>query len=217
MDGFVSWSGGKDSALACYMAENTGIDVKVLLHMMTEDGKRGRSHGIDAMLIKRQADSMGRTIIQRKTTWEDYENNFRDALRCIKNKGISSGIFGDIDIKEHRDWVEGVCKDEEVTPFLPLWLKDRVELMETFLKKGFKAIVVAVNKRYLDETWLGRRIDDGFIEDLKRCRGVHLCGEHGEYHSFVHDGPIFKRPVDFTIAGIYRTDDYAFLEVKAEE
>lgn len=214
MDAFVSWSGGKDSAYAYYMAKRDGLKVKILLNMAAEDGKRGHSHGLSMKALKRQSRAMGLILIQKKTSWEDYETRFKEALKDLKTMGITAGIFGDIDLADHREWVERVCAEEGVTPFLPLWLKDRKELMETFIWAGFKAKVVAVNNKWLDNVWLGREIDMEFVADLMRLNGVDLCGEKGEYHTFVYDGPLFKKPLDFKLAGRYHTMEHTFLDIK---
>lgn len=197
---FVSWSGGKETSLACYRAtQNKNFKVKYLLNMVSEDGKRSRSHGLSSDLLRDQSDAMGIPIIQRKTTWESYEGVFKKAVLELKREGIEIGIFGDIDVQEHRDWVERVCKEIGIRPILPLWKGKREELLKEFIQAGFKAIVVAIKADLLGKEWLGRRIDEEFIEDLKKLNDVDLCGEEGEYHTFVFDGPIFKRPVKFTI------------------
>lgn len=196
---FVSWSGGKETSLACYKAiQNQDIKVAYLLNMVSEDGKHSRSHGLDSSLLRAQADVMGIPIIQRKTTWENYERVFKRAVSGLKKEGVKIGVFGDIDVQEHRDWVERVCKEIGIKPLLPLWKEDREVLLKEFIRVGFKAIVVATKADLLGKEWLGRRIDEEFIKNLKKLNDVDLCGEKGEYHTFVYDGPIFKRPVRFT-------------------
>jgi len=196
---FVSWSGGKETSLACYQAmQDKSLKVKYLLNMVSEDGKRSRSHGVSSALLRAQSDAMGIPISQRKTTWGSYEKVFKKAVSGFKKEGIKIGIFGDIDLQEHRDWVERVCREIGIKPLLPLWKEDREELLKKFIRVGFKAIVVATKADLLGKEWLGRKIDEELIKDLKKVNGVDLCGEKGEYHTFVYDGPIFKRPVKFT-------------------
>ena len=214
---FVSWSGGKETSLACYRAmQNKDLKVKYLLNMVSEDGKRSRSHGLDSSLLRAQSDAMGVPIIQRKTTWENYEAVFKEAVSELRKEGIEIGIFGDIDMQEHRDWVERVCKEVKIKPLLPLWKEDREKLLKEFIRTGFKAIVVATKADLLGKEWLGRQIDEEFIKDLKRLGNIDLCGEKGEYHTFVFDGPIFKRPVKFAVNRKIFRDRHWFLEVIPE-
>ncbi len=196
---FVSWSGGKETSLACYKAmQDKNLKVKYLLNMVSEDGRHSRSHGLDSALLRAQADAMGIPIIQRKTTWENYERVFKRAVSGLKKEGVKMGVFGDIDLQEHRDWVERVCKEIGIKPLLPLWKGDREGLLKEFIRTGFKAIVVSVKADLLGKKWLGRRIDEEFIKDLKKLNDVDLCGEKGEYHTFVFDGPLFRKRIEIT-------------------
>ncbi|HEA46884.1 MAG TPA: diphthine--ammonia ligase, partial [bacterium] len=172
--------------------------------------------GLDSSLLRAQSDAMGVPIIQRKTTWENYEAVFKEAVSELRKEGIEIGIFGDIDMQEHRDWVERVCKEVKIKPLLPLWKEDREKLLKEFIRTGFKAIVVATKADLLGKEWLGRQIDEEFIKDLKRLGNIDLCGEKGEYHTFVFDGPIFKRPVKFAVNRKIFRDRHWFLEVIPE-
>ena len=118
---FVSWSGGKDSCLACYRAATDGMKVRYLANTVSEDGKRSCSHGLSATVIKTQAQAMGIPIVQCRTNQNNYEAEFKNVLRTLKQEGVEGGIFGDIDFEEHRQWVERVCQDVAITPHLPLW------------------------------------------------------------------------------------------------
>ena len=198
MNAFVCWSGGKDSTISLYLAMKIrNIKIKYLLNMVSEDGIFSRSHGINSTLLNLQAQAIGIPVVQRRTTWENYEFEFKKVVTELKNENIRAGVFGDIDLQEHRDWVERVCKDTGIKPILPLWKKEREELMNEFVSSGFKAIVVATNADFLGKEWLGREVDKKFIDDLKKLGDIDLCGEKGEYHTFVFDGPIFRKPVEF--------------------
>lgn len=214
---FVSWSGGKETSLACYrVMRNKNLKVKYLLNMVSEDGRRSRSHGLSSTLLKAQSDAMGIPIIQRKTTWGSYERVFKKAVSELKKESIKIGIFGDIDLQEHREWIERVCRKVGVKSLLPLWEEDREGLLKEFVWAGFKAIVVATKAELLGKEWLGRKIDEEFIEDLKKLNDVDLCGEKGEYHTFVYDGPIFKRPVRFAVGKKVFRDKHWFLKIIPE-
>jgi len=214
MKAFISWSGGKEASLSFYRAmQNKGIEVSCLLNMIAEDGEHSRTHGIGSMLLKLQADALGIPIIQRKTSWQTYEKEFKEAISNLKNENILTGIFGDIDVQEHRDWVERVCNETGIRPILPLWKQEREVLLKEFILSGFKAIVVATKAEILHKDWLGRRIDERFIEELKVLDNIDLCGENGEYHTFVYDGPIFNKPVDFISEKKVLRDKHWFLEI----
>ena len=213
---FCSWSGGKESALALHRARQSGFAVTRLINMVTEDGTHSRTHGLEADLLSLQAEAIGIPLVQRRTTWNGYEEEFKKALSAFRDEGIYRGIFGDIDMEEHRAWVERVCSEYKLRPSLPLWLEKRDDLLSEFINEGFKAVIVTVNRRYLDDTWIGREIDGAFVNDLKALGGdVDLCGERGEYHSFVYDGPIFRRPVPLERGKIRSTEEYFFLDIKA--
>jgi len=214
IEAFCCWSGGKESALSFYRAKGSGIHITYLINMISEDGRYSRSHGVDSELLRSQGNSIGIPILQYRTTWESYEGEFKRAISKVKEKGICVGVFGDIDLQEHRDWIERVCKEMEVQPFLPLWKRKREDLLIEFVEEGFEAILVTVDPRFLGEQWLGRKIDKEFISDLMKMKEVDLCGENGEYHSFVYDGPIFKKPVEFRVGEKRFRDNHWFLDLK---
>lgn len=217
MKTFVSWSGGKDSALACYHAgQKHGVRVAYLLNMLSGNGTHSRSHHLSVAVLKLQAEAMGIPLMQRKVTWQGYEEEFKKALTFFKEEGIEAGVFGDIDVREHRDWVERVCSGNGLNAVLPLWQRSREMLMEEFIFLGFKAVVVAVKLECIGSEWLGRVLDKDFIRDIKQLGTVDLCGENGEYHTFVYDGPLFKKPVVFAAGEKIVEDKHCFLELKTE-
>ncbi|MBU0599284.1 diphthine--ammonia ligase [bacterium] len=220
---FCCWSGGKDSALSLYRAQqDQQIEVTHLLNMLAEDGEHSRSHGIRAELLKTQASAIDIPIVQRKATargaisGNTYEQEFKKVVLELKDTGVDAGIFGDIDLQVHRDWVERVCKEIEITPILLLWKGNREELITEFIDVGFKTIVVTTNANYLGKEWLGRQIDKEFVAELKALGNIDLCGEDGEFHTFVYDGPIFKHPVKFTVGEKVLKDNRWFLEIKKD-
>jgi uncharacterized protein (TIGR00290 family) len=210
---FSSWSGGKDSCLALHYAERAGYHVPILLNMLTRDGAYSRSHGLRPEMIEIQARAMGKRIVFGRADWEDYEQVFLERLSLLKKEGTDSGIFGDIDLREHRDWVERVCKEAGMNAALPLWGRGREELLEDFISAGFRAVIVCVKEAALGLEWLGRELDHRAIEGFRDC-GIDLCGEEGEYHSFVFDGPSFTRPVQIKTGHIQRIEGYAFVELE---
>ncbi|MGB2842113.1 MAG: diphthine--ammonia ligase [Halobacteriota archaeon] len=210
---FVSWSGGKDSSLACYKAMKEGFEVSHLLNFLDEDGKRERAHGTRPFLLRLQSEAMGIPIVQVNASWEGYEEKFKQAVEELKKEGVEGGVFGDIDLIEHREWVERVCSDLRIEPIIPLWGLDPEDVLLEFIEEGFEAIVVATR---IKEEWLGRRFDESFIEELKKYN-FHLSGESGEYHTFVIDGPIFKRRIKVREAERVHVGENWFLDIKRGE
>lgn len=215
MRAFASWSGGKDSCLALYKALKGGFDVEVLLNTITEDGAYSRSHGLRAEVLRKQAEAIGLKIIQIKTSWEDYETNYKQILAKLKEEGFSHGIFGDIDLEEHREWIEKVCASAGIKPVLPLWKMEREKVVREFISLGFCAVVCSVREGILEKEWLGKEIDEEFIEEMKK-RGVDACGENGEFHTFVYDGPIFKKPLKLKFGEIKTRKKYYFIDIEVQ-
>lgn len=213
MKAFASWSGGKDSCLALYKALSSGIEVKMLLNTITEDGLYSRSHGVRAEVLRRQAEAIGIDILQIKTSWEDYEKNYKEILSILKRDGFTHGIFGDIDLEGHREWVEKVCRAVGITAVFPLWKMERENVVREFINTGFRAVVCAVKEGILEKEWLGRQVDENFINELKK-RAVDVCGENGEFHTFVYDGPLFKRPLKLKFGEIKQRKGYNFIEIE---
>jgi len=211
---FASWSGGKDCCLALYRAKKEGLDIRYLFNMINKDNQRSKSHGVRAVVIKEQAKAMGIAIIQQPTTDDDYEAVFVKALQKFTRQGIEVGVFGDIDFNEHREWIERVCKAAAITPHLPLWLEDQTKLMEEFIGAGFKSVVITVKTDLLGKEFLGRTIDKQFLTDIAALnKGITPCGEAGEFHTLVIDGPIFEKRLDLTKTEIVSHLEHHFLEI----
>ena len=191
---FSSWSGGKDSCLALHRARTAGAKPACLLTMIGEDGTRSRSHGLRRDVIAAQAAAMGIPLLTRCATWAGYEAAFIDALHEIRKQGITAGVFGDIDFPPHLEWEEKVCAKADIISYLPLWGGARPALLHEFITLGYKALIVRVNENKLNRKFLGRIIDGGIVGEFQKI-GIDPCGENGEYHTIVVDGPIFSRPL----------------------
>lgn len=191
-----SWSGGKDSCLACYKAMQQGYDVRLLLNFISRESKRGCFHGIEGRLLKFQADLIGIPLVQREVSpdMQKYEEEFKAAVNELRGKDIGSMVFGDIYLLEHESWIERVCGDLNIKALEPLWNNSPDSIIDEFLKAGFKAIIVSCKADIMGEEFLGRYIDKSLVEELKK-RDICPCGEKGEFHTLVVDGPIFSRPI----------------------
>ena len=217
---FTSWSGGKDSCLACYRASASGLKVRYLANMVTEDGKRSWTHGLSSELLQVQSQAIGIPLIQRRTTMANYEAEFKNMLLTLKQEGVSGGVFGDIDLDEHRRWVERVCHEVGVTAYLPLWGQSQDKIMRDFIASGFEAMVISAKTDLFGEEWLGHKIDSEFLShlsELKQTKDITLCGESGEYHTLVTDGPIFNQRVEILETNKVLREGHWFLDILKSE
>ncbi len=209
---FSSWSGGKDSCLALYYAIQNGGMPKALLTMMTEDKKRSRSHGLPITVFESQANSLGIPLMLRSSSWNDYERTFLSAIREFREDGVEYGVFGDIDLEPHLEWVKRVCASASIQEYEPLWKRERSELLNDFLSLGFKAMIIAVKQGTLNNDFLGKTLDHQLIDNMREI-GIDASGEKGEYHTVVFDGPIFSSPVNLEKGQQVIKDGYGFLDV----
>jgi len=212
---FASWSGGKDCCLALNRALAGGLDVRYLANTVSADGLRSCSHGISAQVIRSQAQALGIPIVQRPTTGDNYRAEFVRMLLAFKQEGIEGGVFGDIDFNAHREWIDGVCRETGIEARLPLWLENQKSLMEEFIDAGFIAVVVAVKASLLGQQMLGKIVDRAFLASLGK--EITPCGEAGEYHTLVIDGPIFEKTLEITAGQKVTRGDHHFLEITGTE
>jgi diphthine-ammonia ligase len=209
---FVSWSGGKDSYLAMLKAREMGLDVHTLVTFMNNE-TASMSHGLSRKLLQEQAAALGLPLEVEMVTWEDYENGFMRVTERLKEKGITGGVFGDINLQEHRDWVEKMCSRASLSSYLPLWGMEEKEVLDELLARRARLVLVSLRDDFLDEQWLGKEIDEDFYEVCK-SRGVSPCGENGEYHTLAVDGPLFTTPLSFSADGTEKVKEWNFLKVK---
>lgn len=199
---YLNWSSGKDSVLSLYYANNQNeYKVVELFTTINKDAKRVSMHGVRKELLLEQAEKIGLplyiTELDAETGMEEYNLKMQRATGSFKNKGFTHSVFGDIFLEDLRKYREDQLKNTGLTPVFPLWKKDTKELIEEFIDLGFKAIVVCTNSKYLDDSFCGRLIDRNFIAELPD--NVDPCGENGEFHTFVFDGPVFSSPVEIEI------------------
>jgi uncharacterized protein (TIGR00290 family) len=199
---YFNWSGGKDSALALYhILQNKTVDVELLLTTVNAQVNRISMHGVRVELLNIQAKSIGIPIREIKLpetiSMHEYNALMHQSVTTLVNEKFRHTIFGDIFLEDLRKY-----REQQLAPFglqahFPLWQRNTKELLHEFLALGFKTVVVCVKSSMLDRAFAGRIIDKDFIKDLPNS--VDPCGENGEFHTFVFDGPIFKSPVKFSI------------------
>lgn len=212
----VAWSGGKDSCFACYKAMQEGYDVVQLLIMM---GSKSESnfHMISIELLDAQSQAIGIPIIKKITTPNDYELKFTNALLQMKANGVEGLVTGDVyDVAMHEaGWLDRICKKVGLSPVRPLWHRNTGQIIKEFINAGFKATVVRVKNEVLGVEWLGRQVNNQFLSDLPK--NVDPCGENGEFHTFVTDGPFFKNSIDIIGTETTTLNGYGRLEIKRFE
>jgi diphthine-ammonia ligase len=211
---FCSWSGGKDSAMALHEAARAGAVPRLLISMMIEGGERSRSHGLSREVLAAQAAAVGLPVEFGAASWSGYEAELLRVLgTSLDDGGPAVGIFGDIDMEDHRQWVERVCGLVGAEACLPLWQRDRRRLMDEVLAAGFKAVIVAVRDGVLPPELLGKTIDAELVAEIERL-GSDAAGENGEYHSLVVDGPLFDRRLEIELGERSLRDGVWFTDVR---
>ncbi len=209
----LSFSGGKDSVLALHRLVRAGYTPAALVTAFDE--KRGRSwfHGIPACLLSLLSGSLGIPLVMAPCgEGEAYNRAFALALRGLAAQGVLACAFGDIDLAPHREWDEARCAEAGMKTLLPLWGQEREALAGEFLSLGYTAILKAVRLSALPEEYLGRPLSPQVFRRLREA-GADVCGENGEYHTLVVDGPLFRFRVSPQISGVIRKGGSAFLEL----
>ncbi len=197
-----NWSGGKDSAFALYKClQNKEYDIVELFTSANKSSGRVSMHGVRKELINKQAENIGFNIsyieLPDNTSMKIYENLMFEKMNYYKQNNVEYSIFGDIFLEDLKKYREKQLAKIGLKPYFPIWKEDTSILVNKFIDLGFKAIVTAIDASKLDKEFAGRIIDKQFIKDLPE--DVDPCGENGEFHSFVFDGPIFKESVKFKI------------------
>ena len=206
---YFNWSGGKDSALALWdLMQQKKYSIEYLLTSMNSFHDRVSMHGVRRDLVTAQASSINIPLITlelpEQPDMTEYESAVMNQVTWLKEKGITHGVFGDIFLEDLKRYREEKLAAAGINCVFPIWKKDTKQLIDAFIEEGFKAVVVCVGERYLDKSFCGREIDKNFCRDLPST--VDPCGENGEFHTFVYDGPIFSKPVDFEKGDVvYRT------------
>jgi len=190
----VMWSGGKDSALAADRARRSGLDIACLLNFYDRESGRVRFHATRAELVAEQAAAAGIAIRQYATSWSDFEPAFRGALDALVRDGVAGVVFGDIHLADVRAWYEERVRTAGLEHVEPLWGEPPRDLLDEFVATGGRAVITCCETAKIDESWLGRIVDEHFARDIQNVP-IDPCGENGEYHSFAFAGPLFGRPL----------------------
>ncbi|QBQ07190.1 diphthine--ammonia ligase [Sporosarcina pasteurii] len=211
----ASWSGGKDSAMAYYRAFKTGAVPKKLWTMFEEDKKRSKSHALPIEVVQAQAEQLGVPLMISGADWAGYEEQFLSAMRSCVEAGISYGVFGDIDLEDHLEWVRKSCEKVGMTAIHPLWMEPPRKLLEEFIAVGFEAYVIVIDAKRVPAQFIGRKFTIELMDELEAL-GIDSCGESGEFHTVVVDGPIFQERVPIKFDEVIVQNNYHFMPVSLE-
>ncbi|MGC9444247.1 MAG: diphthine--ammonia ligase [Candidatus Methanospirareceae archaeon] len=206
----VSWTGGKDGCFACYKAMLNGFEVAYLLNF--KDLKKTAPHNLDKDLLFAQSEAIGIPLLYRG--FVSYEDEFKKVVRELNSNGagIGGAVFGHVALHEHL--VTRMCAELGLTLYLPFWGHDTEQLMSAFIDAGFEAIIASTKADMLGEVWLGRKLDRDFLHDLRSMKPtIDPCGEYGEFHTFVIDGPRFKNRIAIHETEKRLENGYWFLDI----
>ncbi|HEY1773277.1 MAG TPA: diphthine--ammonia ligase [Gammaproteobacteria bacterium] len=212
----LSWSGGKDSCLALWeLQRSSEFRVAALLTTVTRDYQRISMHGVRCELLQRQAANLGlplhQVLISKGAGNEEYETKLGQALARHRARGIEHVAFGDLFLEDIRAYRHKLLAAQGMTGLYPIWGRDTHALIREFIKLGFRTVVVCVDPAKLDPRFVGRTIDEKFLEELPA--DVDPCGENGEFHTFVFDGPLFSAPVKFSLGEVVCRDSFWFCDL----
>jgi len=210
------WSGGKDSAMALYtLQQQRHFRVVALLTTVTETYERIAMHGVRRELLRRQAESLGLPLhevsIPPQCVNSVYEARMEEALGLFYRQGVRKVAFGDIFLEDLRAYREKNLARIGMTALFPIWKRDTRELIRFFHQQRFRAVAACVDPKVLDPSFAGRELDESFFRDLPF--DADPCGENGEFHSFVFDGPIFQSPVPVRTGEVVNRDGFVFCDL----
>jgi len=205
----MNWSGGKDATLALYQVlQQKEIEVAYLMTTLSAELKRITMHGVREELLTQQAASIGiplhKIYLPKDNSMSTYNDLMQQTLTDFQSAGIQKAIFGDIFLEDLRQYREAQLAKVGWEAIFPIWQQPTDATIRRFIDLGFKAITVCVNAKHLDQSFVGRQVDHAFVEDLPK--EVDPCGENGEFHTFVYDGPIFSTPISFEVGEVVQRD-----------
>ncbi len=215
----VSWSGGKDSFLACYEVLSQRHDVSCLVTFVL-DGWPAMQHPLSIMDLQSKALGIAHKIIRLEVGTRSYRELYEEAiLDLIKNEEIEGIVTGDIHVIDttHGHWMDTVCQGLDIEVITPLWGLDPYQILNKEISLGLKAIFTHVKRPWFDEEWLGRELDNDSLKDLRRLAenfGIDPCGENGEYHTMVLDGPFFGKKIEVHKFGKVKENRHLYLRIE---
>ena len=212
----LSWSSGKDSAWALHvLKQQEEIEIVGLVTTVNQTHQRVAMHAVRIKLLKEQADAVGLPLtilyIQHHCSNEEYQSIMREYIEKAETEGVECMAFGDLFLENIREYREKNLRDTEITPLFPLWGQSTIRLADEMISNGLRTFVTCVDPRVLPSHFAGREFDQSFLSDLPD--GVDPCGENGEFHSFVVDGPSFNKSLDVKVGKIVKRDGFVFADI----
>jgi len=187
-----------------------------LITMVNEDAKRSFFHGADYDMLRAYSEALDIPVLITSTTGAKYHLAMENSLKKAASLGAEAACFGDIDIESNRKWSEERCRNAGVKSVFPLWHKDRSENVYDLIDLGYKCLIKSINNSLLPKELLGRIIDEEVIEIMKSC-DIDICGENGEYHTLVVDGPIFHKPLEYETGNILDFGEFSVIEMRTKQ
>lgn len=212
----MSYSCGKDSTLALHKMITAGHEPMALMTMVNEKDQRAFFSGADHRVLEAYSSALHLPILLTHTKGENYHLAMEERLKEVAEKGAEAACFGDIDLEGNRAWSEERCAHAGIKAVFPLWQRDRAENVYELVELGYQCLIKTINHTLLPKSLLGKIIDGEVIEEMKAC-GIDICGENGEYHTLVIDGPIFHSPIPYTTGEILDFGDFSVIDVKIKE
>lgn len=209
----MSYSCGKDSTLALHKMLTLGGAPTALLVMFNSGDGRSFFHGADGALLERYSAALQIPLLRVPSCGEDYHLAMEEALRKAKKAGAEFACFGDIDIEGHRIWGEECCRNAGLSALYPLWHANREENAREVINLGYKCVIKSIDNTKLPKSMLGKILDEALLEEMAQC-GIDVCGENGEYHTLVVDGPIFRSPIQYTAGKILDFGECSLIEIE---
>ena len=211
----MSYSCGKDSTLALHKMIEDGNEPIALIVMINEESDRSFFHGADHSMLEEYSAALDLPLLITPSKGDTYHLAMENSLRKAVEMGAEAACFGDIDIDGNREWCEKRCINAQINPFFPLWHRDRADNVYELIKLGYQCLIKSINHTLLPKHLLGKMIDKDIIQEMTQC-GIDICGENGEYHTLVVDGPVFKKPLLYTTGNILDFGDYSVVDVKSK-
>ncbi len=210
----MSYSCGKDSTLALHKMIESGHEPIALIIMVNEEVDRSFFHGADALMLQEYSKALQIPLLLTKTRGGQYGEAMEESLRKAVHMGAEAACFGDIDIESNRRWSEERCTSAGIKAVFPLWQRKRSENVYELVELGYQCLIKSLNHTVLPKTFLGKIMDQKVIEEMKQY-GIDICGENGEYHTLVMDGPIFHSTVAYTAGELLDFGDYSVIDIAA--
>ena len=211
----LSTGSGKDATLALHRARAAGLDVVCGANVYDAGTGRVAFHGTRAELVREHCEALGLEPLLVPTEEGAFEATFLETLQLLRERGVHGVVFGNIHLADVRAWYEERVLDAGLAYEEPIWGEEPAELVRELVGLGYRARVVSVDLERGDRAWLGRTLDEALVREIEES-GADPCGEHGEYHTFVSDGPAFRRPVATEQVAVHEMEGHAFLDLRPD-